>query len=213
MPSKTSSLRLFEENVGLVEIIVNKMNYGFIGKEDLRQVGLMGLYRAAEKYDPGLGVKFNTFASYYIIGEIKKELRENRLIKLNRKLFRIIGEIKKNPGAAPEEIAGKLRVNREDVITAYNYLEGIASLNKPGVVEERELLDGVAAPDRRTQISEAVASLPAEDREIIFLRYFKNHTQAEVAKMKNASQSNISRAESRALEKMRKYLLGTGIQV
>ncbi|MDD4076776.1 MAG: sigma-70 family RNA polymerase sigma factor [Bacilli bacterium] len=207
-------MMLFEKNLELVEKIVNRMNYGFISKEDLKQAGLMGLFNAAQKYNPNLGVKFNTYATYYIIGEIKKELRDNQLIKLNRELYRIIREIKKNEHFSSEEIAKRLNVTRENVILAYNYLYDIVSLNQSrskNEDKERELLEEIPAQLRRTQIDEAVDCLQGIDQEIIILRYFKNYTQTEIAKMKNESQSKISRIESRALEKIRSYLLGKGI--
>ena len=204
-------MMLFEDNVKLVEKIVNRMNYGFISKDDLMQAGLMGLFNAAQKYNPDLGVKFNTFATYYIIGEIKKELRENQLIKLNRELYRIIREIKKNENFSPEDIAERLNVTRENVLLAYNYLYDIVSLNQSRSKDDdkdREMLEEIPAQVRRTQIDEAVDCLKGIDREIIILRYFKNYTQTEIAKMKNESQSKISRIESRALGKIRSYLLG-----
>ena len=68
---------LIEKNINLVHLFVNKLNYGYVDREDLFQAGLMGLYEAAKRFDKTKNIKFSTFASYYIIGEIKKELREN----------------------------------------------------------------------------------------------------------------------------------------
>ncbi len=86
--------KLFNDNTYLVDGLIKKM-YSLSGiKEDLRQVGLMGLYQAALKFDRSKGVKFTTFATYYILGEIKKELRENKLIKLNTDVYKISKLIK-----------------------------------------------------------------------------------------------------------------------
>src|SRR5690554_1639011 len=195
-------MTLFEDNVDLVEKIVRRMDYGYISKEDLMQSGLMGLFNATKKYNPDLGVKFNTFATYYIIGEIKKELRENQLIKLNRELYRIIRELKKGNRLTPEELAQKLKVSRENVIIAYNFLYHIASLNQnrsPADGKEKELLEEIPAVSRRNHVFDAVDSLEATEKEIILWRYFKNYTQTEIAKIRKESQSNISRIEARAL--------------
>lgn len=213
MRSKISPAMLFEENVGLVAKIVNRMDCGFVSRDDLMQAGLMGLHKAALNYDPDLGVKFTTFAVYHVVGAIKAELRENRLIRMNRKLFRILAALRADPAASPDAIAVRLDVSREEVIIAYSYLDGVFSLNQTGADRERELLDAIPAPERRAWLEEALSSLPAFDREIIILRYFKNCTQAEVARLKNESQSSISRAEARALAKMRAYLLASGVQV
>ncbi|NLD26055.1 MAG: hypothetical protein GX661_01695, partial [Acholeplasmataceae bacterium] len=83
-------MNLFSAHIDLVAKIVNKLNYHFPNKDDLMQVGLMGLYAASKNYNPDLQVKFNTYATYYILGEIKKELRKNSLVRLNKEIYRII---------------------------------------------------------------------------------------------------------------------------
>jgi len=198
---------LFEEHIGLVDRIVNKMNYGFISKEDLQQAGLMGLFAAVKKYNPSLGVKFNTFATYYIVGEIKKEMRNNHLIKLNKKIYRIIRAIKTNTSSSIDEVALQLGYSKEDIMLAYSYLYETTSLNQSQNDNEKELLDYIPESSRETRFNEALNSLENQEKEIIFLRYYKNYSQTEIAKIKADSQSKISRIESRALSKMRKYLL------
>lgn len=202
---------LFSDNVDLVKRIVNKMNYGFVSKDDLMQAGLMGLFYATKNYQTSFNVKFNTYATFYIIGEIKKELRENKLIKLNRELYRIMKVIKDYENFSLDEIATMLNTDKENVILAYTYMNKITSLNKTSITKNGdnvEVLDII--PDdnkRKTNLYDALESLETEDRELITLRYFKNYTQADVAKLLKKNQSKISRMESKALFKMRKILI------
>jgi len=199
---------LFNENVDLVKKIVNRMNYGYVSKDDLMQVGLMGLFYATKNYKPSLNVKFNTYATFYIIGEIKKELRENKLIKLNKEICRIIKTIKEYENNSIDEVASILNVDKENVILAYTYMNNTTSLNNEAQGSDIEILEAI--PDdkqRRSNIYDALQSLDEDDKEIITLRYFKNYTQSEISKILKKNQSKISRMESRALVKMRKLLL------
>ena len=145
---------LFEDNIALVKKIVYKMTkvYGYSQFDDLMQAGLMGLFHATKNFKENLGVKFNTYATYYIIGEIKKELRSTNLIKLNREIYRIIKYLKnfefseKSLESISEEksltnsldssididgIAQELNTTRENVLLAYSYKSRPLSLDTP----------------------------------------------------------------------------------
>src|SRR5690606_6137218 len=98
---------LFNDNIDLVKKIVNKMNYGYVSKDDLMQAGLMGLFQATKNFKESENVKFNTYATYYIIGEIKKELRNNKLIRLNKQMYKIIRIIKENEELSIDEIVSR----------------------------------------------------------------------------------------------------------
>jgi RNA polymerase sporulation-specific sigma factor len=200
---------LFSAHVDLVAKIVNKLNYHFVSKDDLLQVGLMGLFAASKNYNPDLKVKFNTYATYYILGEIKKELRKQSLIRLNKEIYRIIRYLKQHQEQNLEEIARALNTSRENVLIAYSFQEQILSLDREiPQHQEGEFMDLVSSgDDRKSQVLDAVEDLEPEQREIIKLRYFQNYTQAEVAEILKKNQSKISRMESRALMKMRKILL------
>lgn len=200
---------LFLDNIDLVKKIVNKMNYGFVSKDDLMQAGLMGLHQASIKYNPSLNVKFNTYASYYIIGEIKKELRENKLIKVNKEIYRIIKLIKQNEDLSIDELVKKLAISRENILLAYTYIPKITSLNQENPDNQLEMLEVIGdRVDKKTELYDALDSLEPTEQEIIKLRYFNNYSQGEISKLFNRNQSNISRMEKKALQKMRKILLG-----
>ena len=78
------------KNIDLVDRIINKLYYYNYLRDDLRQVALMGLFKAVNKYNDEYGVLFSTYASYFIIGEIKRELRNNKLIKTGKKVTKVI---------------------------------------------------------------------------------------------------------------------------
>ena len=114
---------LFNSNIDLVNKIVNKMNYGYISRDDLMQAGLMGLFFASKNYIENEKTKFTTFATYYIIGEIKKELRTNKLIKLNKKIYRIIRVIKENEELSVDDISSKFGFDKESIFRCFIVFE------------------------------------------------------------------------------------------
>ena len=203
---------LFSENLDLVRRIVNKFNYGHVDKDDLMQAGLMGLHAAVNNYNPNFAVKFNTYATFYILGEIKKELRKQNPIKLSKKIYKIICYIKNHQDNSFEEIAQELSVSRDDVLLAYIYQHKVLSLNRETSKDgekETELLNFIPAKRARfTLIKDALDSLNEAERELIELRYFQNFSQSDVAIKLGLSQSKISRNEKKALLKMRKILSG-----
>ena len=200
---------LFNDNIDLVKKIVNKMNYGYVSKDDLMQAGLMGLFQASKNYKESENVKFNTYATYYIIGEIKKELRLNKLIKLNKRIIKIIKIIKANQELSVDEIASKFNLDKESILDAYFYMNNVTSLDKPEADGELKLITLI--PDKnekKSYIFDALDSLKDEDKQVIKLRYFLNYSQTELALVLGKNQSKISRIEKNALQKMRQILLG-----
>lgn len=199
---------LFESNIELVSRVVNRMNYSFTNKDDLMQVGLMGLFQACKNYKEEMNVKFNTYATYYIIGEIKKELRENKLIKLNKKLYKIIKIIKENEYLSVDEISKTFAISKEDIILGYQYMNNVTSLDKDNDDNELNLLNLI--PDlsnNKSIIYDAFDCLGDIERNIITLKYFNNYSQSEIGKKLSINQTKVSRIEKVALAKMRKNLL------
>lgn len=200
---------LFYQHLDLVEKIVNKLNYGYVPKEDLRQAGLMGLHQATINFQETENVKFSTYATYYIIGEIKKELRENKLIKLNKKIYKIIKIIKTNENLSIDEIAKKYNLSRLSILDAYQYIDNISSLDYEVGTDNKQIISLI--PDKTNQksdILEAYNLLSSDLKLIIYLRYFQNFSQSALAKILGKNQSTISRIEKKALSEMRKLLFG-----
>ena len=200
---------LFNSNIDLVNKIVNKMNYGYISRDDLMQAGLMGLFFASKNYIENEKTKFTTFATYYIIGEIKKELRTNKLIKLNKKIYRIIRVIKENEELSVDDISSKFGFDKESILDAFLFLNDPSSLDKENQENETERLSLVPDKDtKKSSIFDALESLDEVEQNIIKLRYFNNYTQTDLVEITGKNQSKISRIEKKALQKMRKLLLG-----
>jgi RNA polymerase sporulation-specific sigma factor len=203
---------LFSENLDLVAKIVNKFNYGQADKDDLMQAGLMGLHAAAKNYNSDYSVKFNTYATFYILGEIKKELRKQSPIRLNKQIYRIIRYLRENEDKSIEAISEELNTSRDNVLLAYIYQHKVLSLNREidkSGESETELLDFISIGDeRRNLLYDALDALNNGDRNLIELRYFQNYSQSEVAEKLQKSQSKISRMEAKALKRLRKILTG-----
>lgn len=200
---------LFLNNIDFVKKIVNKMDYGYVDKDDLYQSGLIGLYKATLKYNENLNNDFLSFASIYIINEIKNELRNNKLIKLNKKILKIKKYIKNNDvnNKSLDEIANDLNVSKEIVILSYNYINDVSSLNE--VQENEELLNLVASKSddiNKNLYRYYIDKLDYLSKEIIILKYYKNYTQSEIAKLLKCSQSTVSRIEKNALRIIKKNI-------
>src|SRR5690554_5895886 len=196
---------LFYKYVNLVYKICNRINYYHDQKEDLIQVGLMGLHQATKKYNENMNTSFSTYATYYIVGEIRKEMRNNRMIKLSREMFKIIKEIKKHDKKySLEELSQLLNVSKEKIFMALTYKDRVASLNKPN--DDVELL-GLIADKNRHLDREVLKDLDIRSQEILMMKYYKGYTQSEIADVLNISQSKISRLENLALAKLRKSQL------
>lgn len=193
---------LFINNIDLVKRIVNKMNYGYVDKEDLYQAGLIGLYKATKKVSDGLKENFQSYASIYIINEIKEELRNNKLIKLNKKIIKIRKYLYNNDisNKTIDDIAYDLSVNKDLVfITLENYND-VCSLNE--IKENEELINYI--PDLNTKDNNYynyyIDKLDYLSKEVIILKYYKNYSQKEIANILRLSQSSVSRLEKKALQ-------------
>lgn len=206
-----ASEKLFYDNIEIVNKIVNRMHYNFVEKDDLVQAGLIGLNMASKKYDSNIGASFASFATFYIIGEIKKEMRNNSFIHLSKEMFKIIKVLNKNDDKSIDEIAKELNTSKENVILALNYKEKVISLNKEN--DDNELLDFVSSSDsdnndkKQVTLRDIKKCLDGELYNIIYSRYFLKMTQYELACSLNKSQSKISRLEKKALKKLKKNYL------
>lgn len=217
---------LVSSNIGLIRSVLR----GFMNRghevDDLFQIGSMGLLKAIDKFDHSFGVRFSTYAVPMIVGEIKRFLRDDGLIKVSRSLKQTAARAKsieeslfKQYGREPtiEEIAKKMEMDKEDVVMALEasyhpeYLHSIiyqsdgAPLylidkisNEPE--DSRDMVDNIILKDM-------LSSLKPRERKIIILRYFKDQTQTEVAKQLGISQVQVSRIEKKIIESMRKDLV------
>lgn len=216
---------LIEINLPLVSSISKKfLNRGY-DYEDLFQIGSMGLVKAINNFDTSYNVKFSTYAVPMIMGEIKRFLRDDGMIKVSRNTKALAKRLhfdkealSKKLGRDPtiEELASYVGVDKEEIVFAIEssnnmqYLydtihqdDGapvllIDKISEKGV-DDSEMIDTIA-------LKEALRGLDVKSRQIIMLRYFKDKTQVQVASMLGISQVQVSRIEKKVLKEMKKIL-------
>ncbi len=216
---------LVQENMGLVWSLVRRFSNRGYDMEDLFQIGSIGLLKSIEKFDLSFNVKFSTYAVPMIVGEIKRFLRDDGMIKVSRSLketaYRVrmlkeelIKELRREPTI--NEIAAGLDIGVEEIVEALESNSEIESLNaviyqgdgKPitlsdkidqAPTQQNDLIDQIV-------ISEMIKYLLPLEKQIITLRYFEDRTQTEIASLLDISQVQVSRIEKRILKKMRNML-------
>lgn len=212
--------RLCEENMGLVWNIVRKFAGNGIEAEDLAQTGTIGLLKAIDNFDASFDVKFSTYAVPMIIGEIRRFLRDDGLLKVSRSLkqsaykgYRAREELAISLGREPTmaEISNKCGVGIEELVEAFEATTAPDSINRE-VYEDsnEEFADRLGSTDDEEKIVNRIAArnilqrLNSRERQILVLRYFKGKTQAEIAPIVGVSQVQVSRIEKKVFERIRK---------
>ena len=183
---------LFLNNISYVKNIVSKFDYGYIEKDDLYQAGLIGLYKAVLNYDNKKNTNFLSYASLYIISEIKNELRTNKLIVLNKKIIKIKKYILNNDvnNKSIDEIAKHLNVSNELVINSLECLNDVSSLNE--LIENEELVNLIEDKNKIDyNYRYYIDKLDYLSKEVIILKYYKNYSQSEISKILKCSQSTV----------------------
>lgn len=212
-------------NLRLVLSIIQRFTNRRESLDDLFQVGCIGLVKAVDNFNTDIEVKFSTYAVPMIVGEIRRYLRDNNTIRISRSTrdlaFRamqareeLTAEYQREPNL--DEIAAKLEVKREAVYTALEAIVEPISLYEPvfgdngdSVYIIDQLKDSTTGEDgwiENIALNEAMKRLSDRERSIIFLRFYKNKTQTEIADSIGISQAQVSRLEKGALEKIRKMM-------
>lgn len=219
---KESRDTVIEENMGLVHHIVKRfLNRGY-DAEELFQIGCIGLMKAVDHFDTGYDVKFSTYAVPMIMGEIKRFLRDNGMIKVSRSLkensWRIRqakSELSAKLGREPtiDELSDRTALTVEEIVMAQEAELEVESLSRTiyqGDGNEICLYEKLADEKDEMQklvnhvfLQELLQKLPAEEQELIHCRYYENMTQVETAKRMGISQVQVSRLEKKTLGKLR----------
>ena len=210
---------LVEENMALVRFLVKRFAGRGADSEDLFQYGCMGLLKAIDRFDPEFSVQFSTYAVPVILGEIRRYLRDDGPIHVSRTIHdnarrveQFCAEWREKYSAEPNvsDVADGLEMSREDVLLALNARNRVRSLSEPiGGDGDLRLMDVLGTEpmrdiDSRLTLAKLLRDLPDEERTLIVRRYFKSHTQTEIARDMGVSQVQVSRMESRIIKKMRK---------
>ena len=220
---KEAREQLVAENTGLVWCVVRRFQGRGTEAEDLFQIGSIGLLKAIDKFDLSYNVKFSTYAVPMISGEIKRFLRDDGMLKVSRSLKelscrtmqageKLTGQLGREPTIT--ELAEELGVEREELTAALEAGTEVDSIYRP--IRQKEGSE-VCLADRieekrcgedevidRMVLEQLLGTLGTEERRLIWLRYFAGKTQAETGKTLGISQVQVSRAEKRIMEKLRK---------
>ena len=222
---KEARARLVEENTGLVWCVVKRFYNRGVEMEDLFQIGTIGLLKAIDKFDLNYDVKFSTYAVPMIAGEIKRFLRDDGMIKVSRSLKELSykaylcrEKLQERFGREPSvtELAGELGVEPEELMAALDASSEVESLHKPiyqSDGQEVSLMDRLpwrAEPGEEVLdhllLKELLGGLEKEERQLIYLRYFADRTQAQAGKELGISQVQVSRLEKKILKSMREQI-------
>ena len=216
---------LFEENTGLIYSVARRFLGRGVEMEDLFQIGSIGLLKAVDKFDPAFEVRFSTYAIPMILGELKRFFRDDGMIKVSRsikenqhRVYLAREKIEKELGREPslKEIAEMLEMPPEEVAMTMDSAAEVESLYRTVYQSEGtdiSLIDKIPEKENaeehllnRIFLEEILGKLESSDRKLIYMRYFQDMTQTQVAERLGVSQVQVSRMEKRRLGKLRQNL-------
>lgn len=189
--------------------------------EDLVQVAHVGLLSAIDRFDPSREVKFSTFATTTIVGELKHHFRDTgwavrvprRLQEMGLKLSRLVPELSHELGRSPtiKEIAKRADLSEEEVLEAMDSQQAYTAVSLDAPFDEgsspAETLgsedETLGLMDAWASVAPAIRQLPARERRILYLRFFRGQSQTEIAEELGISQMHVSRLLARTLERLR----------
>ncbi|GAA0458598.1 RNA polymerase sporulation sigma factor SigF [Alkalibacillus silvisoli] len=213
---------IVNKNTRLVWSVVQRfLNRGYEA-DDLFQIGCIGLIKSIDKFDLSYDVRFSTYAVPMIIGEIQRFIRDDGSIKVSRSLKELNHKIRakkdeltKTYGRSPSiaELSEALEIPKEELVMAIEANQGPHSIHETVYENEGDpitLMDQIADKETRwfdhIALKDAIQKLDNRERLIIYLRYFKDQTQSEVAKRLNISQVQVSRLEKSILTELEELL-------
>ena len=217
--------KIIKTNSGLIWSIVKRFLGRGYDKEELEQIAYIGFIKAIKRFDTTLEFKLSTYAVPYIIGEIKRFIRDDGPIKVSRSIKELsakIGQIqkeyitKKGEEITVEELARELKVEKEEIVVALESQRSVESIDKNVYDDESGESKIAKISSQRDEagillnklcVEELINSLEIRDKKIILLRYYKRKTQTEVAKMLGITQVQVSRLEKRILNQMKEKIV------
>lgn len=215
---------LIRTNYPLAASLARRFQGRGVETEDLIQIALIGMLKAIKTFDISRGTAFSTYAVPLIIGEIRKFLRDDGLIKVSRDnkrnsavLLRCREKFLEKHGREPhiDELCAETGFNEETVIEALNSSRPVASLSDPigddaEFTVENTVEDPASSIDKtidRIALSEALATLDERSRKLIMLRYFRDMSQQQTADILGLSQVKVSREEKKIIAFLRENIV------
>ena len=217
--------KIIKTNSGLIWSIVKRFLGRGYDKEELEQIAYIGFIKAIKRFDTSLEFKLSTYTVPYIIGEIKRFIRDDGTIKVSRSIKELsakIGQVQKEHLAKEgeeitiEKLAKELKVEKEEIVVALESQRSVESIDKNVYDDESGESKIAKISSQRDEagillnklcVEELINSLEIRDKKIILLRYYKGKTQTEVAKMLGITQVQVSRLEKRILNQMKEKIV------
>ena len=216
--------KILRTNDGLTWSIVKRFSGRGYELDDLYQIGCMGFIKAIKRFDTSYDVKMSTYAVPYILGEIKRFIRDDGPIRVSRSIKELAGKIRElqreyllreGKEISIKELSENLNVSREEIAVALDSTRQIESIDEEayssdkGVGKTTKLEKISTGTDEATKIidklciKQLIERLGNREKEIILLRYYKEKTQTEVAKILGITQVQVSRIERKILDNMK----------
>jgi len=217
---------LINNNSPLIKSIIKFYKNKGIEYDDLYQLGCLGFVKAIINFKAEFNVKFSTYAVPMIAGEVKRFLRDDGSIKVSRALKSLyiqinkyINNFKAEHDSSPSilEIAQNFNIEESEVMFAIDSSRALLSLDEPveeGNNKSKTLMETIADEDKTDKmidnimLKSIIKDLNSRDKKIVYLRYYLDRTQSEVAKELKVSQVQVSRLELKILEKIKQRFKG-----
>ena len=213
--------KIIEKNLSLVYSLINRYNHTNSDKDDLFQIGCIGLLKAIDNFDVSYNVQFSTYAVPLILGELKRHFRDSGLVKVSRGLKELSIAINKEKNEfyikngtdiTLEDLSTKLNVSKYDIIMAMETSYLPSSLEEP-IYEKGDsciTLEETIKDESSKNIvdlltlKEGINLLSSKEKIFVKLRYYKEMNQQTIADKFNISQVQVSRLEKKIIEKLKK---------
>ena len=225
--NKEIMTKLVTENSNLIWSIVTRFKDRGYEIEHLYQIGCIGFIKSIKRFDTNYEVKLSTYAVPYILGEIKRFIRDDGPVKVSRSIKELSYKIKliqneyitkKGRDIQIEELAKLLKVSKEDIVIAMDSNNTVESIDrkvndsddltimdklKSNVDQEKDIVNKIT-------IKTLIEGLDEKSKKIIMLRYYRGKTQSQVAELLGVTQVQVSRLEKKILSSMKHKLCSTG---
>ena len=215
--------QILKDNNGLTWSNVKRFTGRGYEAEDLYQIGCMGFIKAIKRFDTNFDVRISTYAVPYILGEIKRFIRDDGLIKVSRSIKELgikIRELeqdymkKEGKEITINILAERLNVSKEEIAVAIDSSRCVESINDDSQDDDKLSkleristgMDEASMIINKISVKELIENLDTREKEIILLRYYKEKTQTEVAQILGITQVQVSRIEKRILMNMKSKL-------
>lgn len=222
--------KLITDNNGLIWSIVRRFNGRGYDLEDLYQIGCMGFIKSIKRFNTDFEVKLSTYAVPYMIGEIKRYIRDDGPIKVSRSIKELgirVKELqrdylnKNGREITMKEIEKELKIAKEDISIALEATKGVESIESATYTNNKDgntisLMEKIATDineeemiTNKLTVNQLINNLDKREKEVIMLRYFKEKTQMQVAKILGVTQVQVSRIERKVLGQMKQKLMSS----